>query len=78
MQAHTIEQTVQEAMQVAHCQATVDGSHVDLLVVSDEFNGLTPLKRQQRIYGLFNNAIKSGDIHALNMKLYTLDQWQAL
>ncbi len=60
------------------CQATVEvsGSHVNLVVVSPAFEGLNPVKKQQLIYGVLDAHIKSGEMHAVNMKTYTPEQWQ--
>jgi acid stress-induced BolA-like protein IbaG/YrbA len=60
------------------CQATVEvsGSHVNLIVVSTAFEGLNPVKKQQLIYGVLDTYIKSGEIHAVNMKTFTPEQWQ--
>lgn len=63
---------------IENCQTTVEvsGSHVNLVVVSPAFEGLNPVKKQQLIYGVLDAWIKSGEIHAVNMKTYTPEQWQ--
>ena len=45
-------------------------------VVSDEFDGLNAVKRQQRIYRIINEHISSGVIHAVSMRLQTSAEHQ--
>lgn len=55
-----------------------DGYHAQVVIVSNEFEGLNTLKRQQRVYAVLNDKIADGSLHAVVMKLYTPEQWQAL
>ncbi len=48
-----------------------DGRHFDLLVVGDIFAGLSPVKKQQLVYGALRDEIASGAVHAINMKTLT-------
>jgi acid stress-induced BolA-like protein IbaG/YrbA len=61
------------------CEVTVqgDGSHFDIVVVGDIFEGLRPVKKQQLVYAVLNEHIASGAIHAVNMQTFTAVQWQA-
>jgi acid stress-induced BolA-like protein IbaG/YrbA len=63
--------------ELAECEITVssEGSHCDVTVVGDVFKGLRPLKRQQLVYAVLAESIASGEIHAVNMKLYDCEQW---
>ena len=48
-----------------------DGYHVEVDVVSDAFAGLRPVQRQQRVYGALGEAIRSGALHAVNIRAMT-------
>ncbi len=63
--------------QISQVEITVkgDGRHFDIIVISNEFVGKSMVKRQQTIYGLLQGYIASGEIHALNMKTYTKEEW---
>lgn len=63
---------------LSNCQVEVDsqGSHFNVLVVGDLFEGKRAVQRQQLIYAVLNESISSGAIHAVNMKLFTLLEWQ--
>ncbi len=50
-------------------------SHFKLIAVAKEFEGLNPVKRHQRIYGVLAEELKAG-VHALALHLYTPDEWQ--
>lgn len=65
--------------ELADCDITVsgDGSHFDVTIVGDVFAGLRSVKKQQLVYGVLNEHIASGAIHAVNMKLYTRDEWNS-
>nr|WP_277670471.1 BolA family protein [Pseudohongiella nitratireducens] len=49
-------------------------SHFKLTAVSNQFEGLNPVKRHQRIYGVLAEELKAG-VHALALHLYTPDEW---
>lgn len=53
-----------------------DGYHYDVLIVSDAFAGLRPVKKQQLVYAAINDRIADGSMHAVNMQLYTPAEWQ--
>ena len=65
--------------EIAGSQATVtgDGSKFEAVVVSDSFAGLTPVKKHQMVYRIFNEQLSNGSIHALTIKAYTPGEWQA-
>ncbi len=77
MQNEQIQALLQQ--QLADCDISVsgDGSHIDVTIVGDVFDGLRSIKKQQLVYGVLNEHIASGAIHAVNMKLYTRDEWSA-
>ncbi|ADZ91041.1 BolA family protein [Marinomonas mediterranea] len=62
------------------CQVYADGEgcNFQLVVVSDQFEGLNTVKRQQLVYSHLQDAISSGAIHAVTMKTYTLAQYSQL
>ena len=78
MQIDAIKQLLAEQFDDAHITVTADGSHINIIVVSEAFVGLTPVKKQQAVYAALADPIASGAIHAVNMKTYTPTEWQAL
>ena len=47
-----------------------DNKHFLLLIVSKKFENMPLLNRHRLVYSLLNPLIDSGEIHALNLKLY--------
>ena len=66
--------------QLIDCQIEVetDGSHFNIVVIGDIFEGKRPVQRQQLVYGALKDQIASGAMHAVNMKTYTRQEWQSL
>ena len=63
---------------IEHSQVTVngEGGMFDTIVVAEQFEDLTAVKRQQMVYATVNTQISNGDIHALSIKAYTPEQWK--
>lgn len=53
--------------QGATVQVELDGSHCHITVISDIFEGLRPVARQQRVYAPLKEFIQSGTLHAVNI-----------
>lgn len=62
---------VEQAIAGAQAEITGDGSKFEARVVSDDFEGLSTLKRHKMVYAVLDEHIKSGAIHALTIKAYT-------
>ncbi|MEX0745211.1 MAG: BolA family protein [Phycisphaeraceae bacterium] len=54
-----------------------EGCNFQVVAVSELFEGLSAVKRQQLIYGALTDEIASGALHAISIKAYTPAQWQA-
>lgn len=75
MQAEEIKKLLATAIESESIDVKVEGSHVSVVVVSQAFEGLNPVKKQQMVYAVLNQQIADGSIHAVNMKTYTPAQW---
>ncbi len=54
-----------------------DGTHFDLIVVSDSFIDKNRVIRHKMIYNALGDKMRE-EIHALSMKLYTTDEWHSI
>ena len=54
-----------------------DGRHFDAVVVSDSFNQQSRLARHRLIYAALGDKMRE-EVHALSMKLYTIEEWTKL
>jgi acid stress-induced BolA-like protein IbaG/YrbA len=70
----------------ARIEAALPGAAVDVegadcnftvTVISDLFEGLLPVKRQQRVLDGFTDVFASGELHALSVKTFTTREWDA-
>ena len=52
------------------------GANYDITVISDDFAGMRPVKKQQAVYAALRDAIASGSIHAVNIRTFTRDEWE--
>ncbi len=75
MDANQIKALLEASIDQAEVEVTIDGSHINLVVISPAFAGVRPVKKQQMVYAVLNEAIVSGAIHAVHMKTYTPEEW---
>ena len=52
-------------------------THFRILVVSNDFEGLSTVKRHQKIYQILSKEL-AGPIHAFSQKTLTPKEWKAL
>ena len=77
MEPSEIQELLENQMPGCRAQVELDGSHVNVMIVSTAFEGLSTLKKQQMVYGVLGDLIANGTLHAVNMKTYTPAEWQA-
>jgi acid stress-induced BolA-like protein IbaG/YrbA len=53
-----------------------DGQHFSAVVVASQFVGLPMIKQHRLINDALKAHIDSGEIHALQLKTYSPEQWQ--
>ncbi len=56
---------------------TGGGDHYEAIVISAQFSGKSLVKQHQIVYGALKQAMASEAIHALALKTYTPEDWQA-
>jgi acid stress-induced BolA-like protein IbaG/YrbA len=77
MQALEIQTLLVDNLDACEVEVSGDGSHFDILVIGQVFDGLRPVQKQQLIYKILNPYIADGTIHAVNIKTFTPAEWQA-
>jgi acid stress-induced BolA-like protein IbaG/YrbA len=76
-----VEGTIKEKLpdaQVFVRDLTGGGDHLEATVVSAEFDGKTRVKQHQMVYAALQQEMASEAIHALALKTYTPEAWQAI
>lgn len=76
MEAAEITQLVEAGIDGAEVQVSGAGDRFDINVVSDAFEGLSAVRRQQAVYACINHLLADGSIHAVNLTTHTNEQWQ--
>ena len=71
MDSTTIAQMILAGLPGAEVTVTGDGAHFDAIVVSEAFDGLTPIKKQRLVMDTVRAQIASGELHALSIKALT-------
>jgi acid stress-induced BolA-like protein IbaG/YrbA len=75
MEITTVEQLIRAGLPGAQVRVTGDGSHFEAIVISDAFDGQTPIAKQRLVMDTVRDQIASGELHALSIKTYTPGQW---
>lgn len=76
MQSEEVKKILKAQLPDCDIEVAGDGSHFDVTVVGNVFEGLNAVKKQQLVYAGLNSYIADGSIHAVNMKTFTREQWQ--
>ncbi|MFK5984193.1 MAG: BolA family protein [Pseudomonadota bacterium] len=76
MNPEEIKLLIEAGLNTQTVEVSGEGSMFDVIVVSDDFEGKMPVKKQQMVYATVNEKITSGEIHALSIKTFTEKQWQ--
>ncbi len=72
-----VEKRISEGFDDAQFEIEGEDCNFTVTVISQSFEGLTPVAKQQRVLALFSDLIQAGDLHALTVKAFTLDEWNA-
>ena len=71
MDANEVKKCIEAGIPGAEAMVTADGTKFNAIVVSAEFEGKTMLAEHKMVYATVDEYIKSGAVHALNIKAYT-------
>ena len=65
--------------QMPECEFHVqgEGNHYDIVAIGAMFEGLRPVKKQQLVYAALTDQIADGSVHAVNIRTFTPQEWQA-
>ena len=62
-----IKNVLEDAFPGATIDVQLDGSHCHVTVITDAFEGMRPVARQQLVYAPLGEFIRSGALHAVNI-----------
>jgi len=76
MDVAEIEAILKDALGLTEVHVKSDGSHFSIIAVSDSFNEMSRVKRQQAIYAPLSDKIADGSMHAISIKTFSEADWQ--
>lgn len=75
MDATQVQVLVAAGIEGADVKVEGGGGKFQVRVVAPAFEGLNRVRRQQLVYGCLNEHIASGAIHAVEMHIFTPEEW---
>ena len=77
MDAAAVKVLLQNHMHECEFHVQGEGSHYDIVAIGAVFEGLRPVKKQQLVYAALTSHIADGSVHAVNIRTFTPQEWQA-
>lgn len=77
MDAETVKARIQSELPEAQVHVQGEGDRFGVLVVDPEFEGLSKVKQHRRVYSALGEELK-GELHALEVKTFTPEQYRAM
>ncbi len=78
MNTEELKKLIETALAVSHVEVSGDGRHFSAVVVSSAFDGKNMIAQHLMVYAALGRRFDTDAVHALSLKTYTPDQWQAL
>jgi acid stress-induced BolA-like protein IbaG/YrbA len=75
METGKIQQAIETALPEARVWLEGEGCDFSAIVVSEAFQGLASVKRQQRVLATVAGWLATGELHAFSVKAYTEAEW---
>ncbi len=76
MDSNTIKQRIEDGIDNAEVHVQLEGNKCHVIVVSEAFDGVRSVKKQQMVYACLNDLISSGELHAVTMQTLTPPEWE--
>ncbi len=72
-----VQTMIQKKLSNAEVKVVGDGQHFEAIIVSPDFANKSRVKQHQIVYAALQAELASETIHALSLKTYTPEAWQA-
>ena len=77
MEPSQIRDLIQTALPEARVSVEGEGCSFSVVVLSDSFEGMPLVKRQQQVLNAVKEPLSTGVLHAITVKAHTPAEWQA-
>lgn len=78
MQPEKIRSMIEAGLEASKAHVEGDGAHFDAVVICAAFNGKSRIQKQQLVYDTVREHLLDGSLHALSIKAYTPEEWNAI
>jgi len=75
MNPEDVQKMIEAGLPDCEVKVTGDGSHFEAVVIGEVFEGLSLVKKQQKVYATLGDKITSGEVHALTIKTFTAEEY---
>ncbi len=75
METSAVQKLIQADLKDAQVFVEGEGCNFSVTVVSKEFDGYPTVKNQQKVLAAVQEPIATGELHAITVKTYTLEEW---
>ena len=69
-----VQHYIAQGLNCEHIEVDGDGQHFFATIVSAEFEGMSRIKRHQRVYQALGDRMRS-EVHALSLRTFTPEAW---
>ena len=76
MNPEDVQKMIEAGLPDCEVKVTGDGSHFEAVVIGEVFDGLSLVKKQQKVYATLGDKITSGEVHALTIKTFTAAEYE--
>lgn len=76
MDTAQIQQAIETALPEAQVYLEGEGCDFSAIVISEAFQGLSLVKRQQAVLAAVAGWLATGELHAFSVKAYTEAEWE--
>ena len=77
MENDELKRLIEAGLPGADVSVNGDGRHFEARIVSDAFDGKTMIQQHRMVYAALGDSFATEAVHALSLKTYTPQQWQA-
>ncbi len=76
MSPEEVQAMIQTGLPECEIKVSGDGNHFEAVVIGEIFDGMSLVKKQQKVYATLGDKITSGEVHALTIKTYTAAEYE--
>ena len=76
MNPEDVQKMIEAGLPDCEVKVTGDGSHFEAVIIGEVFEGLSLVKKQQKVYATLGDKITSGEVHALTIKTFTAEEYE--